>query len=403
MPYLTDAQPGTGGILKQAPEDFVVEEIPAYEPCGSGEHLFLLVQKRSLTTHEAVSRLARALHVRERDVGFAGIKDARAVTTQWMSVPARDGAPLESLKLEGVAVLEAHRHRNKLRSGHLAGNRFRILLRKVSPDAEPRARATLEVLSRRGVPNAFGPQRFGVKGDSDKIGRALLQEDYDEALRLFLGAPSELERDARIHEARKCFEEGRLQDCKQTLPRFLRNEHRVLDAFLKRGDARTALARIPKSLRLLFLSAFQSRVFNRCLAERLCRLDRLSCGDVAVKHENGAAFLVRDLETEQPRAGRFEISPAGPLFGPGLLPAEGPVAETEDATFREFGVDPHERRSPFRDVHLRGERRPYRFPIREAAVETTPDGLRLSFELPRGCYATAVLAEVMKGAGQPAG
>lgn len=392
--FLTQDLPGTGGRIKQYAADFQVEELPAYPFRGSGEHAVLLVEKTGITTYEMITRLAQSLGVREKDCGFAGIKDARAVTRQWVSVPATTERRLEGLTLQGVEVLEVTRHPHKLRPGHLRGNRFRILLRDPVPDAAKRAERILAVLARRGVPNAFGMQRFGSKDDSDRIGRALLAFDFDDALHWFLGAPSDRERDARIREARAAFDAGR--GAVEDYPPWMRNERKALGTYLRTGRAAKALATIPKNLRLLFLSAYQSRLFNRCLDRRLDEFDVLWDGDVAVAHPRGGAFLVEDAAAEAARAEAFAISPAGPLFGPGLILARGRAAALEDEVFREEGLDPLVEQTPYRDVHLKGERRAYRFPLRDVHQEPDRHGLWVGFALPRGCYATAVLHEVMK-------
>src|SRR5438309_11318750 len=118
MTLLTADLPGTGGILRAEPEDFVVEEVPAYLPCGEGEHLYLWVEKRGLTTPEAARVLALHAGVRDRDVGSAGLKDKRAVTRQHFSLVLRDGARFEGFEAPGLRVLRVSRHTNKLRTGH---------------------------------------------------------------------------------------------------------------------------------------------------------------------------------------------------------------------------------------------------------------------------------------------
>ncbi len=158
--------PPVSALLRAQPEDFGVEEIPAFEPSGAGEHLLLRVRKRGANTQWVAGRLAQIAGVRPMDVGYAGLKDRNAVTTQWFSVPARKRTPQSWLgagggfDAEGFEVQEAHAHARKLARGELAGNRFRILLRDV--EGSPAAlRARLEEIARRGAPNYFGPQRFG--------------------------------------------------------------------------------------------------------------------------------------------------------------------------------------------------------------------------------------------------
>lgn len=396
MRHLTSDLPGTGGRLKASPDDFRVDELPLWEPSGEGSHLLLRIEKRGLTTHEAVQHVARALRLHDRDIGYAGIKDARAVATQWLSVPAACEPRLGELAHPRMVVRESVRHSSKLRIGELEGNRFEIVLRDVAPDAAARARAIVAVLARRGVPNWFGAQRFGTKGDGDQIGRALVRGDCDAALGWYLGRPSPLENDPRIRRARQAFDEGRYDETARLLPPRLRNEATVLHAWRNGADPLDALMRIPRRLRLLFLSAFQSRLFNRCLEARFETFDRLLDGDVVVRHETGKAYPVIEPARDQPRAEKFELSPAGPLFGPGLMRTRGAAAAIEERVFEEERLALDHRQQPFPDLHLRGERRAYRFPLKNAAVDAHDGGLRLRFELPRGCYATSVIAEVTK-------
>ncbi len=142
LPYLTHELPGTGGVLRAAPEDFVVDEEPAYAPAGQGDHVFARFEKRGLTTRDAVARISRALAVAERDVGVAGLKDRHAVTTQWISLPPPIAPEaVLALVLDDIRVLEAVRHPHKLRTGHVRANRFALRVRGAVPDAAARGRA----------------------------------------------------------------------------------------------------------------------------------------------------------------------------------------------------------------------------------------------------------------------
>ena len=233
LPFVTADLPGSGGALRRTPEDFRVDEVPAYLPSGEGTHLYLRVEKRGRTTRDAIRALAAALGVPERDAGYAGLKDREAVTTQWLSFPvARDPEPT-ALESPGLRVLEVSRHGNKLRPGHARGNRFALTVR--GGDLE-RARAAAAALATRGFPNFFGPQRFGAAGRNAVTGKALL-----------LGQ--------RTPEA------GRA----------------ARDRFLRR----------------LCISAYQSELFNRWLTERLA--DGLFAAALAAchraSHDTGAATV----------------------------------------------------------------------------------------------------------------
>src|SRR5438105_1499842 len=127
-PFLTADLPGLSGRIKVAPEDFEVEEIPAYEPCGSGPFLYLWVEKRDMGAEYFLRQVARRLGLSDRDVGAAGLKDRRAVTRQMISVPEAAAEHLPRLDGDGLRVLSVSRHTNKLKPGHLHGNRFSILI-----------------------------------------------------------------------------------------------------------------------------------------------------------------------------------------------------------------------------------------------------------------------------------
>lgn len=393
LPYLTEDYPGTGGRIRVQLDDFIVEEIPLYEPCGEGQHCYLFVEKRGIGTLELVARIARVLGVPQQAIGYAGLKDARAVTRQWISLDGVTPERAAALQLEGVRILRVSRHRNKLKLGHLAGNRFVLRIRDVSREALSIAEAVLTELTRRGVPNYFGEQRFGRRDNTHLLGYALLRGNALDFIRTYLGHPLPDER-PELQTARALVEAGAYAEALRQWPHSLRDERRVLEALVRAGgDVHAALRAVPHPLRRLALSAYQSHLFNRLLAQRIRTLDQLEVGDVAFIHASGAAFIVQDVTREQPRADRFEISPSGALFGPKCLLAEGAPGERERALLAETGLSLEEFRLP--GIKLKGARRPYRVPLADVQVDWE-DGLRLAFRLPPGSYATQVLREVMK-------
>ena len=175
LPFLTADLPGIGGVLKQQPGDFEVEEIPAYLPNGAGEHLFLWIEKTGITTEQLTKHLVRTLRISNRDIGVAALKDRQAIARQFISVPAKCQEHLAAVESPEVRVLTATLHQNKLRTGHLRGNRFSILLRDVLPDAAETALRIASRLQESGVPNYFGEQRFGSAGETSDLGFALLK------------------------------------------------------------------------------------------------------------------------------------------------------------------------------------------------------------------------------------
>jgi tRNA pseudouridine13 synthase len=392
--YLTSNFPGTGGVVKESPEDFRVEEIPLYLPCGEGEHLYLTVEKRGMTTFDMVDRLARALQVKKQDIGYAGLKDARATTRQTISLPRVRAEQALALNLDDITVLSAAYHRNKLRTGHLAGNRFEIRIRGVDPEALGRAQDILHVLQMTGVPNYFGEQRYGVLGNSHLIGGAILRGEFDRAAREIIGNPESID-NPRWRQAAELFAAGRLEQALEALPRQMRQERRLILDLAQGRPAKKAVLNMPHKLLRLYLSAFQSNLFDRIVTMRLDTLDVLWPGDLAYKHDNGACFVVTDPAAEQPRADRLEISPSGPLFGAKVTLAQGQAGILEESLLDKEKLDPESFRIGS-GLNLEGARRPLRIPLSETSVKQVDSDLLLSFNLPKGSYATSVLREVMK-------
>lgn len=387
------------GVIKTTFEDFVVEEIPLYPADGTGAHTYFLVEKAGLTTHQAVHSVAQSLGVRRMDIGVAGLKDAHAITRQWMSIEHVPPERVAALDIPRVRILDTTRHRNKLRMGHLQGNHFAIKVRQTEPHRLADLQNALAELRARGVPNYFGPQRFGYRGDTWAVGQAILRNDSDEALALIVGRPADTDH-GPVRRARKLFEMGNFPAAARAWPYGFHTERRLLKALVRvRGNPRRALATLDRTARNFFVSAYQSYLFNRIVAARLPRgLHTLLAGDLAFLHASGAVFRVTDPAAEQSRAAAFEISPTGPLFGyrmtapdgePGVL--EQQLLDSEQLTPEAFRAGP---------LRAKGGRRPLRFSPGPANIQLGADEygeyLALEFALPSGCYATALLRELFQ-------
>lgn len=333
LPYLTANHPGVGGKIKENPADFIVEEIPAYDLSGTGEHLYLWLEKTDMGAEFFSRQISKRLNVHPGDVGIAGIKDRRAVTRQWVSVPAKVAEPnLPQLEGDGIKVLNVTKHNNKLRSGHLKGNRFEILVRDA--DRAVPVEPMLELIQKNGMPNYYGSQRFGRDGETLQLGWNMLTGQQVKA----------------------------------------RNP------FLKK----------------LALSAGQSHLFNQVLAKRMQDgLFRTALmGDVMAKWPAGGMFTSSDPVTEQTRFDAREIVHAGPMFGKKTFATTGIAFEREQAILAESGL-PSDAFDRFGQL-LQGTRRHNLVYIDDLSAEWTEEGLKLKFTLPSGSYATVLLAEIMK-------
>ena len=399
LPCLTADLPGIGGVIKRYNEDFMVEELPLYLPSGEGTHVYFGIEKQGMTTLAAMAAIARVLGRKAHDIGYAGLKDAHAVTRQTFSLEHVAAERIEKLDLPRIKVLWVNRHRNKLKLGHLAGNRFVLKIRDGHTDARARAGTILDVLRRRGVPNYFGPQRFGARGDNAETGRAVLLGDYESAVRVLLGRPGPLDH-GDVRTARELYEQGRYAEAAKTWPRAFPDQIRMCRALAtSNGDARRAWSWVNHTLRKLYVSAEQSRLFNLVLANRVQELDRVEVGDLAWKHVNGACFRVEDVAAEQPRCDAFEISPTGPLFGSRMTEASGRPGQLEAEVLAQAGLGKAALQGQDR-MRLDGARRPLRVPLGEPAVEAGADTrgphLQVSFALPPGSYATCVTRELCR-------
>ena len=399
LPNVTRDFPGVGGTIKQRVEDFFVQELPLYEPSGTGEHVYAEIQKVGLTTFDAINRIAEALRVSSRDIGYAGLKDARAIARQVVSIPGTTERAVMDLRLPGIDVQWAARHGNKLRIGHLRGNRFAIKVREVNPTDVVKLGPVIEVLKSRGLPNYFGEQRFGRRNNNDQLGATLIRGRPEELLHLLLGSPDPALDDPATVQARTLFDEGKLEDSMHHWPRRHGLERRILARVIKTGRPGAAVKAVDQKLRRLWVSALQSKLFNDVVARRIDALDKLFEGDLAYIHNHGAVFRVEDAEAEQPRADRFEISPTGPLVGYRMTLPSGEALRIEEEVFKSHGLTPGHFRQEGRDRAI-GARRALRMRPEDVQVAGGVDEfgahITVAFTLPAGSYATVLLRELMK-------
>jgi tRNA pseudouridine13 synthase len=394
-------EPDLGFRFRGQPEDFVVEELPAFEPSGSGQHLWLWIEKRNLTTHAAIERLCRHAGLPVASAGHAGLKDKRAIARQALTL---DGARTEQFAgfLDpDLQVLRCAPHAKKLRPGQSRGNRFVLRLRGFNASAVEALAQRFWALESRGLENRFGSQRLGLGGRHAEVGLAWWRGDFEAALDWLLARPDPREQ-GLLQEARCQAQAGAWQAAAAAFPRAYAAEAKACRVrAVEPHRPQAALACLPGPTKRLLLEAAQAELFNRWLERRGPDLSRLLRGDVCQRTGSRGPFVARDLDVEQQRSSAFEISAAGPLFGQELFPAEFDAAELETALLNAAGLS-WERLSAGPAARLPGDRRVCR--IRPTDLAFTPpqtDGLgaflTIGFALPPGSFATALLAALSDG------
>ena len=428
---LVQSPPIEGARIKERAGDFLLEELQLYDPSGEGEHLYLRIVKEGVSHHELVDVLCAHFDVAPGAIGHAGMKDRAAVTSQTVSIHLPHRPTVGALQDPRLQVLWATWHANKLRRGHLAGNRFSIRIRGIEPVRATSIWRSLGELHRAGVPNHFGPQRFGMRLNGHVLGALLLCGRHEELLGELLstrGSPfPESER-----AAREAVDAGLYHEALRLWPRGLDAEYVATRALHRGADARAAVRAVHRDVAELWTDAWQSAVFNRLLDERLAvgTFGAIEPGDIASKHANGARFLADEAafaatgdDSLASRAARLEISATGPLPGAEAMRPLGGVLERECRAISSLGVDPARLGLVTRDPQVfappisspdvpppsadappsgripPGDRRPFRIALANPEIDAGFDEhgtyVRVAFDLPPGAYATVVLRELL--------
>ena len=332
--------PFGSAVLKAAPEDFRVTEILDIELEGEGEHLWLLIEKRNLNTEEVARLLAKAAGLKLKDVSYAGLKDRKAVTRQWfsMQLPGQADPDFSALWNENLVCIESRRHRRKLQRGAHKANHFAIRLTALQADSRL-LDDCLRTIAGQGVPNYFGPQRFGRDGSN-------------------------------LFDARRWAERCALPPARGTRSRLL--------------------------------STARSLLFNRVLARRVTEgsWNRVLAGDCLAFTDSRSHFPSSRLEADDRRLAALDLHPTGPLWGEGDQAVEGAVRKLEEV---EVGGEP-QLATWLVSAGLEQSRRILRLPLKALTWHyPSPDCLELEFTLPTGCFATAVIRELVRLDQEPGG
>ena len=442
--YVTDEE-GIGGTIRNRWEDFYVEEIPEVIPDGEGPNIYIWIEKLGRTTLDVLLDIARDLHIDRKRMGFAGMKDKKAITRQWICIANMDSEEqfkqVESLAgtIHNTEFLEVVRGRKKLRMGQLKGNKFRILVKDIEgmdsddeeirkaaiEDAAKRADAILKTLEKTGVPNYFGWQRFGKpRTNTHLVGEALIQNDLKEAVRRYIGNPSP-EEGEDAQKARQAYDDGNLEESLELMHPGMRYEKMMLKVLIKEEQRairkiaekegispeevdkskvelsdkayKNAIHALPKPLQRMFVHAYQSFLFNAAVSERVAMgMGKYIEGDIVIDKEER---IVRDKSNEefQEMVSSFEINQTCPLYGTKVPFAGGEVGKMEEEILTSYGLTREDFEVPkMPRLGSHGLRRAMRFQVWDASAEATEDGVMCEFSIDKGSYATAVLREVMK-------
>ena len=325
--------PTLTGVIRTSPEDFKVDEMFSFDFTGEGEHALIHIEKTDTNTDWLARQIAEVSGLKKGDVSYAGLKDRKAVTTQWFSVwlPGKPDPDWSLLNSKNVKVLDSCRHNRKLRRGSLLGNQFTLVVRDVEGDASD-LKQRMNIIKQSGVPNYFGEQRFGIDG-----------RNLEKAEIMFGG--------------------------KREKDRFKRS---------------------------IYLSAARSAMFNDVLSQRVEMnkwADGIS-GDVMLLDNSHSYFLAEVIDEKIiQRLQEHDIHPSGPLWGRGELLSKGLVSELESklpSKFKVFDIG-------LKNARLDQDRRSLRLSVKNLEWDYDEKNklLNLSFFLPAGGYATSVLREIL--------
>ncbi len=406
--YITSTQ-GTGGILRSSAEDFSVEEVIDLNLCDTGKYLVLKVKKKDWDTPGLVRQIARKLRIGQKRIGYAGNKDRRSLSVQYISIWDVNNDQAERLNIPDVEIEIAGRSNKKIDLGDLRGNNFKVIIRNLVQHET--IDDTISELVTKGVPNFFGHQRFGAqRAITHEVGKLLIKRKYEEALWSYVGKsfPSEPE-DTR--EIRKIAWDSRDPAVIKEFPRYLRYERILLHKLLEGKTPLEAILSLPRNIVILFIHAYQSYLFNRLLSWRIREFGNLK--DV----EEGDVVIISDSEGV-PDERKYEVikkpnlKPAKKLIEwerahlalplPGFdlkIPEKSWISESlkeileeEEVKLQDFNheVGMLKSKGSYRPAVLFMDRLNLRWELKNEKDAV------FSFFLPRGSYATVLMREFMK-------
>ncbi len=401
--YATDTK-GVGGVLRSSPEDFIVEELPV-KFTGTGPYLIAKLIKRSWEHQHAMREISKRLGISPKRIAWGGTKDRNAVTTQYISLYDVTEDDLAKVAIKDITLEPVARHQFSLGLGSLEGNRFAITLRDCEPqDLAERVEAITSDILSSGIPNYYGIQRFGaLKPVTHRVGLHILRGEYETAVKMYVGDAFPHESDA-IKATRAAFAEtGDAKAALHDLPVHLSYERIMLDSLMKHpGDYGRALQAMPPKLLSMFVSAYQSWLFNMALSARCARGVPLSDAVVGehliFANDRIDTVTEKNLPTARQHMKRDRCAVAAWMPGATLPVTPGPLEEEMFSLMKENGVSMQDfaNAAAFTGTNFDGAHR--KIILRtEVAYEISETNVTLRFTLPPGHYATTVCREYMQG------
>lgn len=418
MGFYATRESGVEGRLRDDPEDFHVREdsAPIAKAHEEGKYTLARIEARNWETHRLMRELSRRLGIPERSIYFTGTKDKRAVTTQNLALAASE-EQVRALDLSRVKILETYRVDRAPKLGEHAGNRFTITIRGLEAsieDVQDRVQAIQETLLRhRGFPNFFGPQRFGsIRPITHLVGREIARGDIEEAVWTYIALPTRFD-PANVKEDRERLWETRdVEQAQAKIPKRFDYEHQMLQHLAKNpGDHAGALTRLPLNMTRLFVSAYQSWMFNRILTQRAKQHPPWIAleGDILhPAHQDGTPnpdraipVTSKNLERCQEATREGKGFPTAGLIGFDTQQAQGVQGRIEAEVLDQEPVQADDFRVlQLPKLSMSGTRRAMWCPLDELEGGVGEDDrgayVRVEFFLPKGCYATCLLREFMK-------
>lgn len=417
--YVTE-NVGIGGTIRDRYEDFYVEEIPEHLPEGEGPNVWIWIEKTGRTTLDVLMDISRDLHISRKRMGFAGMKDKKATTRQWICISNMESdeklQDVLDLKddVHNTEFLKVVRGRKKLRMGQLNGNKFKINIHNIEfndniktlEDAAENASDVLRQLEKIGVPNYFGWQRFGKpRTTTHLVGEALIENNLKKAVDLYIGNPSD-EESPDTKKARETYDEGNMEEALELMHGGMRYEKMMLRSLIsdykKHGELndksyKNAILTLPKPLQRMFVHAYQSYLFNDVVSRRVAMgINKYIEGDIII--DNDESIVRNKTPGEyQDLIDTFKANPTSPLYGTKVPFAEGEVGKMEKEVLNNYNLNKSDFECPkMPKLGSYGLRRSMRFQVWDTKTEVIDNGISVEFSINKGSYATAVLREIMK-------